>query len=151
VNGEGADILDDIVVVCAPDFAAESKGVPAFEPTQGVVQNCGRIAASLGLAIRSPEKQCFLPLVCPASPLPPEEPAGRVMLNFAGSSSAFGRKVKWILLNPIRNRIGKRSVKGVILADRQQLPESIAGIPESRNSVQDRRDQRLLPKVFRAT
>ncbi len=46
------------------------------------------------------------------------------------------------------HRIGKRSVKGMIFADGQQLPEAIAGIPESRNSVQDRRDQRLLPKVF---
>jgi len=51
-------------------------------------------------------------------------------------------------VEPDSHRIGKRSVKGVILADRQQLPESIAGITETWDGVQNHREQRLLPKVF---
>src|SRR5882762_6818015 len=44
-------------------------------------------------------------------PVATGEPAGRVMLNFAGSSSAFGRNVKWILLNPIRTVLASEALK----------------------------------------
>jgi len=132
-EGEGADILDDVVVVCAPDFAAESKGVPAFEPTQGVVQKLRSYRrVPWGSPFGPPKKQCSCHLYVRQAPLPPERPAGRVMLNFVGSSSAFGRNVKWILLNPIRTVLASEAFKGVILADGQQLAEAIAGIPESR-------------------
>src|SRR5258707_103572 len=45
-------------------------------------------------------------------------------------------------------RIGKRSVKGIVFADWHQLPEAIAGIPETRNTSPACRDRGALRKVF---
>ena len=46
-ESKAADVLRDIVVVAAADFAAERHGVTAFQPAEGVVEHHGGVAASL--------------------------------------------------------------------------------------------------------
>src|ERR1700733_9632148 len=128
---ETADILGDVVVVGAADFAAEGHGVAILQPAESVVQHNGSVTATLWLAGRAAEIHVAGDVdVWNADA--DGRAGGKGDIKVRGIQRG-GRKDQVNAVVAEADRVGERWTEDVVLADGQELAKTVAGITESRD------------------
>src|SRR5207248_11099867 len=113
----------------APNFSAKSKGVPALEPAQSVIQDAGGVAAALRFARWATKAQS-------AGDVDKGQAAGNgracrhADIEFRRVQKTIRKECQVDAVKAKTKGIGKSRAEGVVLAQRAQMPETFARVTE---------------------